>query len=127
MSKGVQLIIDGVALPSTTRDRYQCYPEKLNEQIEMISGRMVEEVRGTVQRIVYSYDDMGDSMCREVLAVLRKRGVKTVSYLPDEGDRLVTSTFLVTSLTPPTLAFYSNGKPRWHNLAFALREVTPHA
>lgn len=127
MSNEVQLIINDVLLPTTTRDRYSCYPEDLKEQLTMISGRVVEEVRGTVQKITYSYDYMGDAKCREVLGVLRSRGVKTVAYLPDNGDELVTSTFLVESITQPTLAFFQGGVAKWHNLAFTLREVKPHA
>lgn len=127
MSKPTQLIINDVLIPTTTRDRYSCWEETLKEQIQMISGRMVEEVRGKVQKISYSYDYMGDETCRAVLAVLRATGPKTVAYLPDSGDELVTSTFLVESLTPPTLAFYRDGAAKWHNLAFVLREVKPHA
>lgn len=127
MSKPVQLIINDVLLPTTTHDRYQCYQETLKEQITMISGRMVEEVRGVVQKISYSYDYMGDAKCREVLGVLRSRGPKTVAYLPDDGDELLTSTFLVESITQPTLAFFRDGTAKWHNLAFTLREVKPHA
>lgn len=127
MSQPIQLIINEVLLPTTTHDRYQCYPEELREQIPMISGRIVEEVRGVVQKISYSYDYMGDAKCREVLGALRSRGPKTVAYLPDDGDELVTSTFIVESITNPMLAFFRDGTPKWHNLAFTLREVKPHA
>lgn len=127
MSKPVQLIINDVLLPTTTHDRYQCYPEELREQITMISGRVVEEVRGVVQKISYSYDYMGDEKCLEVLGVLRSRGAKTVAYLPDDGNELTVSTFIVESITQPTLAFFQDGTAKWHNLAFSLREVKPHA
>lgn len=127
MSKPIQLIVDGVLLPTTTHDRYRCYEEDLKEQIQMISGRIVAEVQGTIQKIEYSYDYMGDAKCREVLKVLRSRGAKTVAYLPDDGDELRTSTFLVASITPPTLAFFGGNVAKWHNLAFTLREVRPHA
>ena len=50
-----QLILNGgIALPETSKDKYRCYPSILNQQVEMISGRLVEEVRGTVQMIEYS-------------------------------------------------------------------------
>ena len=127
MSKPKQLIIDGVTFPTSTHDRYQAYEEDLRVSVPMISGREVDEVRGTVWRIVYTYDYMGDAKMREVLAVLRSRGSKTVSFLPDNGTELVTSVFKVESLTPPTLAFYRDGTPKWHNLSFTLREVKPHA
>lgn len=127
MSKPVQLIINEVLLPTTTHDRYSAHPVDAKVQLEMISTRMVEEVRGTVWEITYSYDYMGDAKCREVLGVLRSRGVKQVAFLPDNGDELLTSTFLVTSLTQPTLAFFRGGVAKWHNLAFTLREERPHA
>ena len=127
MSKPKQLIINGVTFPTSTRDRYQAYEEDLRVSVPMISGREVDEVRGTVWRIGYTYDYMGDAKMREVLAVLQSRSTKTVSFLPDNGTELVTSVFKVESLTPPTLAFYRDGTPKWHNLSFTLREVKPHA
>lgn len=125
--KPIQLIIDGVQLPTSTRDRYQAYEEDLTVEVNMISGRAVDEVRGQVWRINYAYDYMGDEKLQEVLTVLRRRGSKTVTFQPDNGGALITGTFKLTSLTPPTLAFYKDGTPKWHNLAFSLREVKPHA
>lgn len=127
MSNPIQLIIDDVALPTATHDRYQAYPEDLTVDVQMISGREPQEARGTVWRIVYSYDYMGDDKCREVLGVLRRSGPKTVTFLPDNSDKLVTSKFKVTSITNPTLAFFKGGVPKWHNFGFVLREVKPHA
>lgn len=121
-----QLIINGLVLPQTSRDKYQCYAEPLGSQLEMISGRLVTELRGTVQRIVWSYDYLGDALCRPLLATLRSGRSFPVSYLPDDGDKLVDSIFLRTSLTNPTFAFSRGGKPYWHNIAFELREVSPH-
>jgi hypothetical protein len=92
----------------------------------MISGRMVEELQGNVQKVEYSYDYMGDEKCKEVLAALRSPGAKVVAYLPDNGTELITSKFFVESITPPSLAFYKGNVPKWHNLAFVLREVKPH-
>lgn len=92
----------------------------------MISGRVVEEIRGKVWKIVYSYDYMGDDKIREVLGVLRSRCAKNVAFLPDNGSKLLNSNFLVESLTQPSLNFFLNGTPKWHNLAFTLREVKPH-
>lgn len=127
MSKPIQLIVDNVLCPTTTRDRYSSYPETLRETLTMADGTMVEEVVGTVQRITYSYDKMDDGTYLQLLAAVRGGGVKTVSYLPDDGDELVTSRFLVESITPPTLQFYLSGRARWHNFGFVLREAEPHA
>ena len=128
MSTITQLILNGqVALPQTSWDKYRGYPSILNQQVEMISGRLVEEVRGIVQMIEYSYDYMGNDLMRSVLGILRSGTSFPVAYLPDEGDELVSGIFLCTSITQPTFAFSRGGVPYWHNFAFTLREVRPHA
>ena len=124
----IQLILDGnIALPQTSWDKYRCYPSLLTQQVEMISGRLVEEVRGVVQMIEYSYDYMGNGLMQQVLAVLRSGTSFSAAYLPDEGDELVSGIFLCTSITQPTFAFSRGGVPYWHNFGFTLREVKPHA
>lgn len=126
--KPVQLIVSGVTCPTATRDRYVSYPEELRELLPMADGTMVEEVVGIVQRISYSYDKMSDTTYKALLAAVQGGGEKTVSYLPNDGStELVTSQFLVESITRPTLQFYRDGLPRWHNFGFTLREVRPHA
>ena len=127
MSKPVQLIINDILLPLTTRDRYQAPLEPLRTSVDMISGRRVTESRGLVRKIVWSYDYMGDAEVKEILKVLRTEDSLLVSYIPDDGDELIVSRFKVESITPPTLAFYKNGVPKWHNLSFVLREVKPSA
>lgn len=122
----VQLILNGIYLPETSRDRYSCYEELLGTQIQMISGRTVTEVRGKVQKITYAYDYMGNDLCRQILLVLRTGEPLVVSYLADDSDELKTGMFLVESLVNPTFAFSKRGVPYWHNLSFTLREVTPH-
>lgn len=123
-----QLILNNsVYLPETSRDKYKCYPSLLGTQVDMISGRRVLEVRGWVQIIEYEYDYMGDSLMRQVLAVLRSGQSFPVAYLPDNADTLTVSTFLTQDFPQPTFAFSKSGVPYWHNVAFTLREVKPHA
>lgn len=121
-----QLIINGILLPETSRDKYQCYPGELSVNVEMISGRTVREVRGHVQYIVWSYDYMGNELWRQLAQVLRSNTSLTVAYLPDDGDELVSGEFLVESITQPTFAFSRGGVGLWHNVGFTLREVRPH-
>ncbi len=121
-----QLIINGILLPETSRDKYQCYPGELSVNVEMISGRTVREVRGHVQYIVWSYDYMGNELWRQLAQVLRSNTSITVAYLPDDGDELVSGEFLVESITQPTFAFSRGGVGLWHNVGFTLREVRPH-
>lgn len=122
-----QLIINGsIVLPQTSHEKYKCYPSKLAEQLEMISGRMVEEIRGNVQMIEYSYDKLPDDVYIPLLAALRASPPIVATYLPDDSETMVTGSFIVTSITAPAFAFAVGGKALWHNTAFILREVKPH-
>ena len=121
-----QILINGLALPQTSNDRYRCYPSKLAEQVMMISGRMVTEIRGTVQIIEYSYDYMTDTTYKALLTALRTNPPITVTYLPDDSDTMVTSDFVVTSYPMPSFMFAKSGTAYWHNVSFAIREVSPH-
>lgn len=121
------LIVNDILIPEPDFDGYHAYEDILREQIPMISGRLVEEVRGDVWRIDYASGQMRDDTTRQLLAALRAKGSKNVAFLPDNGDELLTSSFLVESLTPPTLAFFDGSEPVWTGLAFSLREVKPHA
>lgn len=122
----IQLIVNGIYLPETSKDKYQCYPGELSVNVEMISGRTVREVRGHVQMITWSYDYMGNTLWRQLAAVLRGNTAFPVSYLPDDSDAMATGTFLVDSITQPTFAFSKGGVGLWHNVGFTLREVKPH-
>lgn len=122
----VQLIINGLTLPETGGDKYQCYPDELGAQLDMISGRRVVEIRGNVQKIRYAYDSMPDAVWRPLAAALRSGAPMTVQYLPDDGDTLITGRFLRESMTEPSFAFSRHGRAVWHNIAFVLREVKPH-
>lgn len=122
----IQLIVGGVVLPKTSNDKYKSYPAKLTEQVEMVSGRLVTEIRGTVQTIDYAYDYMPDAQYKALLAALRANPPITVTYLPDDGEDMKTSDFIVTSYPAPSFAFAKGDKPYWHNVAFSLREVKPH-
>jgi len=121
-----QLVINGVILPETSKNKYRCYPAELRQTVDMISGRRVNEIRGFVQMIEYSYDYMGAELGNTILQILRSGKPISVGYLPDNSDTIENSEFWVESLTPPSFAFSKKGVPYWHNLAFILREVKPH-
>ena len=121
------LIISGIYCPEPDFNGYRAYEDTLREQVPMISGRIVEEVRGMVWRVEYTSGRMSDALTRQLLAALRAKGSKAVTFLPDNSDDMVPSTFLVESLTPPTLSFFDGQEPVWTGLSFTLREVKPHA
>ena len=121
------LIINGIYCPEPDFDGYNAYESILREQVPMISGRLVEEVRGKVWRIDYTSGRIRDSVVQQLLEALRASGSKAVTFLPDNSDDMIPSTFLVESLTPPTLSFFDGSEPVWTGLSFTLREVKPHA
>lgn len=126
MREITQIILDGVRLPMSSRDRYACWEDVLSVSLEMIAGNVVREIRGKVWRASYTFDTMDNDLLRQVLEVLRRGDSFPAAVLPDNGDALIASQFHCESLTPPTFAFSDGGEPIWHNLAFTLREVDPH-
>lgn len=118
-------IIGGILLPPPGFDKYSCWEEPLKVQKTMISGRMIEEIRGSVYRVSYVSDYIDDETRKQALAVLRG-GPFIATLLPDNSDELVTSSFLATSITPPKLLAMDRTRPIWHGLAFGLREERPH-
>lgn len=122
----VQLIIDGNYMPEIDKNRYICAPKLLTEQLQMISGRIVQEVRGTVQTISAQYNYIDTTLLRGVMAVLRSGKPFPVTYLPDDSDTMKVGEFIVESMTNPTFSFSAGGAPYWAGLAFTLREVSPH-
>jgi len=127
--KPTQIILDGVALPHVSHDRYACWPEELSITKVMAAGNMVKELKepGKVWRVRYQFDYMENETRLQMLEILRRGDSFPAAVLPDNSDEMVVSTFFCVSLTQPTFSFAKNGKGLWHNLAFELREVEPHA
>lgn len=125
-----QIILGEVLLPEVSRDQYKCWPEDLDVQLDMISGRRVIETRGRVWKVSYSYDYMGEELMRRALAVLRSGAPFIATVLPDNSDETVTSKFVTESLSPPSMAFSrrqgDTEKAFWHKISFVLREERPH-
>ena len=131
-----QLILDttgaNISLPESRKGGYSCYKEDLGEEVQMITGRIVRETRGSVWRIAYQYGYFDDET-RKTLMEIVERGRKTpisCSFLPQENDNtLITSNFFVMGFTRPKFMWAStrNGapKPMWGDFAIELREVQP--
>lgn len=124
-----QLIIEGTVYPEAVGSdgEYRCEDEILSEQVEMISGRIVEEVRGTVKRIYYTYKWFDDTLMRKCLQDLKGKRVVNVTFLQPETEGRVSSQFLCTEIPNPQYSMSVEGKPYWTGISFSLREVRPHA
>lgn len=124
-----QLIIEGTVYPEAVGSygEYTCEDEVLSEQEVMISGRMIEEVRGVVKRISYSYKWFDDALMKKCLQDLKGKRVVSVTYLQPDTKERVTSPFLCTSIPNPQYYMTVDGVTYWTNISFSLREVKPHA
>lgn len=125
----IQLILDGIVMPEVSKNKYKAEEVSLSKQVEMISGRIVLEEQGKVWMISCSYSylyDKDGTVLPAVLNTLRGSKPFVATFLPDNGNELLASTFIATSITSPSVSFSSGGVPYWTGLSFTLREVRPH-
>lgn len=124
-----QLILNGVVLPESVKGGYKITKEPLSRNVEMISGRMVRELRGNVWHITYQFGYFAEDLKNEVLAACEKgkREPIVCGFLPQESSgELTYSDFYVISVTRPTFMWSREGKPLWGDFVVELREVRPH-
>lgn len=128
-----QLILDvngvAMALPESRKGGYTAQEEDLTVEVEMISGRIVRELRGKVWRVSYQYGFFSDADRAKVIEACRK-GRRTpilCSFLPPESEEMVSTSFFVTNFTEPKFMWSSAGKPLWSDFSVEMREVRPHA
>lgn len=131
-----QLILDtagdAVVLPECQEQQYTASLVPLSEDVEMVTGRLVRELRGNVWQITYQYGYFRDEMKKRVIAACRK-GLGTpirCSFLPPESDgELLSSIFWVMTFNEPKFFWsrYVNGTPvpMWGDFSLTLREVEP--
>ena len=123
----IQLIINGIVLPETRRDRYTAHTVDTDEIIAMASGRKVAEISNQVWRIEYSYDHWPPPLWDALHPIMaRKSNLINVQFLPPTGHDLISETFFCTTPPKPTFAFERNdGQPLWHNISFVLEGANP--
>lgn len=132
-----QLILDAdgdaVTLPESRRGGYTAARTMLYEDVEMISGRLVRELRGNVWVLGYQYSGFPDALKNRVIAACEKGKREPVACLfltPDGGRELEYSQFFVTKFTYPKFYWGKNDHgtlvPLWGDFNLTLREVRPH-
>lgn len=128
-----QLILDtggaNILLPESIKGGYTAYEEDLSEEVLMISGRLVRELRGVVWRVEYQYGWFGEENKNRVISACRKGQQQpiTCAFLPPTSESLYVSTFFVSSFQSPKFMWSTDGKPLWADFSVSLREVNPHA
>ena len=127
-----QLILDvggnAIVLPESQKGGYTAKKEALGEEVQMVSGRLVREIRGNVWRVAYHYgffDVDTKSKVIESCEKGRKHAIKC-TFLPPDSAEMITSEFLVTDFTYPKFMWSRDNMPLWADFAVDLREVKPH-
>ena len=132
-----QLILDvngdNLVLPESRKDGYNAQLTPLGEDVEMVTGRLVKELRGDVWVIGYQYGYFKPEMKDRVIAACKKgqRMPITCAFLPpDSGGALSQSQFWVTAFSYPKFFWSRPGPdgrrvPLWGDFSLTLREVEP--
>lgn len=125
----LQLILDGIELPETQEGAYTAVRTPLSVDVEMVSGRLVREMRGYVWEITYQYGFFDNEMKNKIIAACekgRKQAITCGFLTPESTQALIYSDFLITKLNYPQFMWSRNGTPLWADFSFELREVKPH-
>lgn len=135
-----QLILDttgyNIVLPESLKNGYRVNLQPLSVDVEMVTGRMVRELRGNVWVISYQYGYFDDTTKNNLIAACKKGRMQPVTcgFLPpDSSGALKYSSFLVTEFSYPKFMWSriitDNGNPlavpMWGDFSLKLREVRP--
>lgn len=134
----VQLILDtegyNISLPESVKGGYTASLRPLSVDVEMVTGRMVRELRGSVWEIGYQYGYFDDAQKNRVIAACQKGQSQPIrcGFLPqDSAGGLVYADFFVTSFNYPRFMWSRGGAggqavPLWADFSMTLRQVQPH-
>lgn len=144
-----QLILDvlgnPVTLPESQKDGYHAEKQPLSVSVEMITGRMVLELRGNVWVVRYQYGFFDTDMKNKVITACEKGRNAPINcgfLAPDSTGVLTYRDFFVTSFSYPKFMWSRQimGKvtddegvehdayvptPMWGDFSLELREVKP--
>lgn len=128
MDENVFLNIDGVIVDGIEEGSYTAYEQELGTFERMISGRMIEELRGKVWVVEVSYSDIDIDTLSLLTAAMSTTRTHQVTFLPSTGStELVTSSFHMTTLPQPTLSRWLPGTtPMWSGYTLHFEEVNSH-
>lgn len=137
-----QLILDmdggGVVLPESRKGGYTVQRDCLAAELQMVTGRVVRELRGSVWVISYQYGYLDGGLKDRVIAACEKgqRGPIRCGFLTQESAGALTyADFFVTGFQRPKFMWSRGGwsagqrtaVPMWADFSLDLREVKPHA
>lgn len=122
------LIIDGVVVDGIEEGGYTAYQQEIGTAERMISGRLVEEIRGKVWVVEVSYSDIDITTMNVLQTVMGATRAHQLQFLPSTGGtELVTSTFHLSTLPQPTLSrWLPSAEPMWSGYTLHFEEIRAH-
>lgn len=131
-----QLVLDvagqGLALPESIKDTYTVQEEELSQDLVMIPGNMVKELRGKVWVITYQYGYFNTADKDRFIAACVKGSREPIicTFLVPDTNQTLSSEFFVTAYTRPKFMWSrtvdGSTEPLWGDFSVELREVDPH-
>lgn len=136
-----QLVLDvagqALALPEAIKGTYTAQEEELTQDLTMIPGNMVKELRGKVWVITYQYGYLNDTDKDRFIAACTKGAREPIicTFLIQDSNQTLTSEFFVTSYSRPKFMWSRRtanetgtleAVPMWGDFSVELREVDPH-
>ena len=135
-----QLILDtegyNLSLPESQKGGYAIEKQPLSVDVDMVTGRIVRELRGNVWHISYQYGFFSDTEKNTLIAACRKgqkQAIRCGFLPPDSTGALTYSNFLVIGFSYPKFMWSrlvegeegSVPAPMWADFSLELREVKP--
>lgn len=135
-----QLILDTngspVTLPESQKGGYTAELQPLSVDVEMVTGRMVRELRGNIWVVTYQYGYFPDEEKNKVIAACQKgqaQSLRCAFLKPTSSGPLSYSNFLITAFTYPKFMWgrqiSAEGEyeviPMWGDFSLEMREVQP--
>lgn len=136
-----QLILDvdgyNIALPESRKGGYTVEETELSVSVQMVSGRMVKEVRGSAWTIAYQYGYFSEADMKKLISACekgRKTPIRCAFLAQGSEGPLTYSSFFVTSYTRPRFMWSRleqgaeglTSRPVWGDFSLELREERPH-
>lgn len=135
-----QLILDSngsaVVLPESQKRGYTAKKMPLSQDVQMITGRVVRELKGNAWVITYQYGFLDTELKNAIIAACEKGKNEpiTCGFLPptSEGE-LIYSEFWVEDFSYPVFMWsrlknfdgIEASVPMWADFSLTLREVKP--
>ena len=136
-----QLVLDvagqGLALPESIKGTYTVQEEELTQDLTMIPGNMVKELRGKVWVITYQYGYFNTADKDRFISACVKGAREPIicTFLVPDTNQTLSSELFVTSYTRPKFMWSRRAAndegtleavPMWGDFSVELREVDPH-